>query len=224
MLLTTETIRSWVDRTKAGIIVVGNPRCGSHYLADIIYQSITDLVDAEYIDEIQNTDADDITTPTWFMRRMVIAGKYTVSTAVIQDVKWSMFNLMNNYNDLRQNFTIVKLTRDLVDQYMSHLIKQQMKSVHANDMFHSGMTPDQFKHLISYPVTTPLPSILRFLREHQLLLSLPCDYEVKYSDLSLFTGQTNYHVKNDYGVGPTEFFEDFNTIKRLFDRVVFHGI
>ena len=220
MAITKETIRSWIDPTKAGIIVVGTPRCGSHFLTDIINTTIADA-NTEYVGELQMSPSDDATSSEWFMKKGKSPGNFTISSIVCNDERVSAFNFLPNYLLIREHFTTIKLTRPLIDQLMSDLIKRQMFTKHNDKLFHSGMTSVQFSQLIDYPISG-IDQVPWFLLNHQSLISIPCDYNVDYTDLLPLGGSAQCHTKNEYGITPREFFNDYDRLSKLFSGMIFH--
>jgi hypothetical protein len=200
LAVTDEIIKSWYDPSKQGIIVVGLPRSGTHYLSDLIHTLFSSMhIDVHFNDEIHVLPADNklaVFSP---------GNKYSVTSITNNTVMASLFYNRTMYGKLNELFTVIKINRAPMDRLMSSYVKQQQKDL----LFHSGMVIADFEN-ISYPIEMPITKLEHELMKLQFFEMIPYSAMVDYENIHSST-QTRY-IKNQYPITPRQFFENFDEI------------
>lgn len=219
--VTEETIKSWYNPKKKGIIVVGMMRSGTQYLTTVIHDTlIKDAPKIDYCGEIPLTHYGTMHTAPESLIPKIISefmwcDNFSVSSAVItQALPW-LFNYWPIYETIEKNYTVIKVVRqDMSKHLMSTVVFNKARQ-------HSGIVPGQLETILPTPYKLPVEDLSRFILERQYVLTLPADITVNYEDLVL--PSTVNMVKNNYGITPEEFFKNHDFIAKTLGNTVFHG-
>ena len=218
--VTEETIKSWYNPKKKGIIVVGMMRSGTQFLTTVIHDVLVRNSPAlDFYGEIPMVHYGVMhESPPSLIPKIIsefmMCDNFSISSAVItQALPW-LFNYWPIYETIEQDYTVVKLVRkDMVKHLMSTVVFNKARQ-------HSGITPDQLGTILPTPYKLPVEDLSRFILESQYVHSLPADITINYEDLVL---PTTKMVKNNYGMPPEEFFENYDFIAKTLGNTVFHG-
>jgi len=218
-----DKILRFYDKSKQGIIVVGNPRCGSHLLTSIITKYYSEFTDVLYVDEIQNNEyhnEESTLSSKWFTDQMMIPKKYTVTSAVSLPMVSALFNQLSIYEIIKHKFTTIKLLRSPMDQFMSTIIKEMVVEKTGRSNWHYSLTPETFNDLVTYPVSISKLRVDIFVRNLQYLASFPVDHIINYDEIANLP--SSKFVKNNYGIPPEKFFKNYTYISQKFSDIVLH--
>lgn len=220
--VTEETIKSWYDPKKKGIIVVGMMRSGTQYLSTVIHDTLAKQdPKIDFYGEIPMMHYEKIhNAPLSLVPKLVAeftwCDNFSVSSIVLPQIMPWMFNYWPIYEIIERDYIVVKLKRtDVLAHLMSTVIFHETHT-------HSGIKPDQLRDIMPYPISLPTPTITRYMLERQYVHSLPADVTVNYEDLN-FGGVTKHMTKNNYGVTPQEFFDNHEYITQYFSSTINHG-
>ena len=218
-MVTEETLASWYDPTKKGIIIVGMMRSGTQRLTDVVNSVFCAAgIDVIYNGEIPGCAPDIIDNLPLaeainLFLKFVKIPKYTISSIVMPQVVTTLFGNNKIYNVISRDYTIIKLTRKNILEHLRSL------NIFSKTTQHSCITPDiQLSNL--FPCKFTISDLAQYTTIKQYISLLPADESINYEDFAFVKEHYLAHrIQNDYGIDIKNSFNDIDSINNFVENL-----
>lgn len=179
------------DERKVGTLIVGQFRTGTHYLDQIIADTISQP--SVRVDEICQDNQ-----LTQFVKLSQQSNKYKI--AILNNFT-PKFYLTNN--ELLQKWHVIHLTRvDLVGHFISDWfwrLHEGKRRYHVPEIKHHNTDHKSYRDNITAPVEYDINMVIFWLQEQLINYHVPHNEQIDYSELAALETHNTKWMPNSYG-------------------------